>query len=548
MAFAFLPSIWLVSGVIALYILSVVVYRRYFHPLSHVPGPFLWSVSSLPILYHQGIREGQLMHELPKLHAVYGPVVRISPNEVHLSDPENYDIIHNVGTKFYKDPAYYTSMDGPVNAPVILTVISNEVHRVRRSALNPFFSRRSTLELEPVVRDKARKLLDLMEATFSRPGDGVFNAHHAVRALSVDIITEYAYARCWNQMDMEDWGADYQDAIRAVQDLFPWMVAFPILSTLFGAVPDWINVMIFPPYKKWLMTFTVIRAAVAEVQKEISMGTKPPRRTIFHELIDPPSSESDDEGDGKKERPKLSDNIIFADAVNVTGAGAETTGSTIGRAIFEVISNPEIYSTLTRELEEALPDPDPNTFSLVALEKLPYLNGVIKEALRLNPGLPGHLPRVVPPGGAGATFNGCTLPPGASVSMSAWTLHHNKDAFPHPERFDPTRWIDALSEVHRARDRCMIPFGRGSRNCLGQNLALAELYYSVAAIFRKFGATVDNCLRIHPDFARSDLDIVELLLGYHPRKARKLRVVLSRKERRGGIEPNHEIVRGDISN
>ena len=120
----------------------------------------------------------------------------------------------------------------------------------------------------------------------------------------------------------------------------------------------------------------VVRDAVDEVRREVTKGNRPPRRTIFHELMDVRlSSES-----GGKQQESLSDVIIFADAVNITGAAAETTGSTVERAIFEVMYNPDIYQTLTKELRTAFPNPEDMTFT--GLEKIPYLAGVIKEALR----------------------------------------------------------------------------------------------------------------------------------------------------------------------
>lgn len=85
--------------------------------------------------------------------------------------------------------------------------------------------------------------------------------------------------------------------------------------------------------------------------------------------------------DGKKHRQVLSDETVFADAVNVTGAGAETTGSTAARAIFEVLSIPVIYRRLSKELRDAFPD-GIDSMTIPALEKLPLLTGVIKEALR----------------------------------------------------------------------------------------------------------------------------------------------------------------------
>lgn len=145
---------------------------------------------------------------------------------------------------------------------------------------------------------------------------------------------------------------------------------------------------------------------------------------------------------------------------------------------------------------------------------------------RLNPGLPGHLPRVVPP--SGAIFDDIALPPGTVVSMSAWLMHHDATAFgPDPTVFDPERWINIsksknTTELIRAREKCMVPFGRGSRNCLGQVLAMAELHYTIGTIFRHFPP---GTIRVHPDFGREDLQLTELLLGYHPRNARKFKIV-----------------------
>lgn len=151
--------------------------------------------------------------------------------------------------------------------------------------------------------------------------------------------------------------------------------------TLFGWIPDWFTITVFPPFKKWIESLETVRVAVTKVRGEIEMGIKPDRRTIFHEMIDPELDPlADEDVKGRKFRTQLSDVIVFSDAVNVTGAGADTTGSTIGRAIFEVVNSPEIYGKLRKELRDAFPDVE--SINLRALEKLPYLTGVVKEALR----------------------------------------------------------------------------------------------------------------------------------------------------------------------
>lgn len=134
----------------------------------------------------------------------------------------------------------------------------------------------------------------------------------------------------------------------------------------------------FSPFKKWTESLETVRVAVTKVRGEIERGIKPERRTIFHQLIDPQLLDDDDDVKGKRFRTQLSDVIVFSGAVNVTGAGADTTGSTIGRAIFEVVNSPEIYGKLRKESRDAFADVE--GINLRAL-KLPFLTGVIKEAL-----------------------------------------------------------------------------------------------------------------------------------------------------------------------
>lgn len=82
-----------------------------------------------------------------------GPVVRITPDEIHLSDPENYERIYFVGSKYSKSADFYRAFSSNSAA---FTTPSNEAHRVRRAALNPFFSRKMVLELEDVVQSNAQ--------------------------------------------------------------------------------------------------------------------------------------------------------------------------------------------------------------------------------------------------------------------------------------------------------------------------------------------------------------------------------------------------------
>lgn len=106
------------------------------------------------------------------------------------------------------------------------------------------------------------------------------------------------------------------------------------------------------------------------------------------------------------------------------------------------------------------------------IRSLPYLSGVVKEALRVSMANPTRLPRVVPPGGWG--FKSVHIPAGTIVGCSAFELHNNATAFPNPSEFRPERWLD--ENVTDDANRHFFAFGAGTRACVARNLATQELY------------------------------------------------------------------------
>lgn len=181
-----------------IYVFSIAIYRRFFHPLAKIPGPLPAAITAYYHLYYNR----RLIYELDRLHEEYGPIVRIGPNEVHLADVEHYDTIYHVGSKYNKWPRWYNAMGLPQSA---FGSMSMEAHRIRRGALNPFFSRAKVLELESIVQEKVAKVCNRMAASDGGPVD----LHHAFRAEAVDVISEYAFDNCYNLLDAEDFGAGF---------------------------------------------------------------------------------------------------------------------------------------------------------------------------------------------------------------------------------------------------------------------------------------------------------------------------------------------------
>lgn len=177
--------------------------------------------------------------------------------------------------------------------------------------------------------------------------------------------------------------------------------------------------------------------------------------------------------------------VIGACTQNVF-AGSDTTSITLNAALFNIITRPEVLSTLRAELDEAgrrgeLSDPP----EFAEAQKLPYLQAVLKESLRLHPATGLPLWREVPAGGA--TLCGRYFPAGTSVGVNSWVAHRNRDTWGEDaDEFRPERWINSNEDQLREMNAMFMPFGLGSRTCIGKNISLLEISKLIPLIVRKF--------------------------------------------------------------
>lgn len=362
-----------VLGVLVVWSASVAIYRFYFHPLSHVPGPKFAAVTRLYLFYYNVIKDGLFYLELEGLHKKYGPVVRISPTEVHLNDPDNYDKIYYVGTKYSKDPVFYKNFGGRDNS---WSMASNDIHRRTRSPMEPFFSRRSVLELEDICQEKAAKICRIVEDSVSR-GKPV-DLHAGFRGISVDVITEYAFNDCWDQLDRPDLGQWFSDMTSAAGPTLFILQQFPFILNIFLVIPRRLVAYLDDNMESVWKAMDRTRHIVKGVQAKIANGEKPKQRTIFHNLLDPELNSGHN---------ALTSEDLVEEGFAMCAAASDTTGNAMCVATYHVLNNPAIYKTLSDELCAAFPDPN-TRLDHAALEKLPYLAAVIKEGQRSVLSLP----------------------------------------------------------------------------------------------------------------------------------------------------------------
>lgn len=111
--------------------------------------------------YYDIVGGGNYVFKIIELHKEYGPIIRINPHELHVSDPEFHSTIYaGVGHKRDRDPWHTKSLTLPDS---ILASNPHDLHRKRRAALSPFFSMVSTRSLTPVVVDGKNALMARFE-------------------------------------------------------------------------------------------------------------------------------------------------------------------------------------------------------------------------------------------------------------------------------------------------------------------------------------------------------------------------------------------------
>ncbi|UQC77065.1 cytochrome P450 [Colletotrichum lupini] len=80
------------------------------------------------------------------------------------------------------------------------------------------------------------------------------------------------------------------------------------------------------------------------------------------------------------------------------------------------------------------------------------------------------------------------------IGMTFADLMMDSKAFPDPRMFDPERWLDS-HPLYAQSTKCFFPFGRGHRNCIGLNLAWAEMYVALAKVLRRFDLELYDVIR-----------------------------------------------------
>jgi len=241
--------------------------------------------------------------------------------------------------------------------------------------------------------------------------------------------------------------------------------------------------MLRGPFSPWDRQQKATRALNRLVYSEIS------RRRATGERGEDVLSLLIDATDGD-EQAALTDLQIRDEVMTLLFAGHDTTTSTIAFMFYELARHPDVVDRLLAEQDSQLAgNAQPSPAQLMG-DGLPYLEQVLDETLRLYP------PAWIGPRRSVAPFelHGQTVPGGAFVNYCSWASHRLPDVFPEPDAFRPERFApEAKAALPRG---AYIPFGGGSRTCIGMRFGQLEIRTIATLILSRFALSLAPGFRL----------------------------------------------------
>ncbi|EXJ64290.1 hypothetical protein A1O7_00626 [Cladophialophora yegresii CBS 114405] len=469
------------------YLLALATWRLYLCPQAHIPGPTLAKLTYWYEFYYDVVLGGQYIWKIRTLHEQYGPLLRINPEEVHIDDADFYDQVYAGPTHKRDKWTFFTNSSGlPQSA---FGTPDHNLHRMRRAAMNPYFSKAKVRALQPRIQS----ILDNLMTRFREFQDSrePMTVSLAYAALANDIVQEYAFARSDNRLLAHDFDPSFKEAGEAGAKIGHFVKQMPWVLTLMKVLPDSVQIALNPVMASYIKLNKDVIRHVSEIHAHRGNPDSKynAQMTVFHAIL---------QGD-LPEKEKSPDRL-WQDGQVVVIAGTLTTAAALSEITYQLLQQPNELRRLKKELADAIADPTV-PLDAVKLEQLPYLSAVIKEGLRLSSGISTRLQRIATdetliytakarskdkdskkPSTVAKQYE-YVLPPGIPLSMTGLLIHHSPTYFDDPMTFRPQRWIDDPS-----LESYLVPFSRGTRACVGLNLAYAELYATVATVFSQYGS------------------------------------------------------------
>ena len=366
--------VWSFVTVSVIYVVLRCVYNLYFHPLRKIPGPKMAAMCSWYDFYFDIIKGGTYLWQIKKMHDEYGtksthtlaachltlsagPIVRINPNEVHIDDPQFYPMIYSGGTrKVNKDVSTVAGFAVPNS---VAATVDHAHHRSRRGYMNPYFSKRSIISMEPMIHERISALCNRLEGALKE--GSMISLDKAFSAMTADIITNRFFGYHYDYLSIPELKFPVRDAFLGVSTIFHVTRFVPWLIKYLKMLPNPMIRLILEPVADLLDLQKEIKKNIQKMQDEKDVDG-PANKSVIIEAL----------GDEKIPTKERSTTRLVDEGQVIIFAGTETSSRALAVGMYYLLSEKSLIEKMRAELAVVSDVPD-ESWTLQQLEHLPFL-------------------------------------------------------------------------------------------------------------------------------------------------------------------------------
>ncbi len=361
---------------------------------------------------------------------------------VMVSSPEGLQEI--LTNSAFTAPGKLNELARPLLGSNSLILLSDPEHKNRRKLLMPTFHGDRLFSYGKIIQEITEKVIGNCKQ------DEPFDVRESMQKITLRVILKAVFGLQEGERLETLKTALVKRFEMTAKGIGSTLIFLPFLRKDWGKLSPWGRVMAQQRYCDQLI-YEEIRDRRANPDND--------RIDILNLLI----TATDEAGEG------LNDEELRDELMTLLFAGHETTATALSWALYLIHNHPDVHQKLMEELASIGPDFDP-----ITVFKLPYLTAICNETLRLYPvAMLTFFRQAERP----TSLMGYELTANTVVVGSIYLNHRRPDIYPEPEKFNPDRFLKNQYSAYE-----FIPFGAGSRRCIGDALAKFEMKLVLATL------------------------------------------------------------------
>ena len=370
------------------------------------------------------------------------------PPQVIISNPQAIQEIFTADSKLFKS-GEVNQITLPLVGSNSLLLLDGDRHLQQRKLLMPPLHGDRMKAYGQIIRDTTEKVINNWTA------GSLFTAQASMQEISLEVILHAVFGLSEGERYQQ-----IQQVMVTMLNVFsnPLNATFLFLKSLQKDLGAW------SPWGRFLRQRQRLDELLYQEIRDRKTQSKPLGEDILSLLI----SARDEAGEA------MSDVELRDELMTMLFAGHETTATALAWALYWIHYLPEVREKLLQELSSI----DVENADAIEISKLPYLNAVCSETLRIYPVVFFAFPRILQ---APMQLMGYNIPKGMVLSSCIYLVHHRPDIYPEPKRFKPERFLDRQFSPYE-----YFPFGGGNRRCIGAAFAMFEMKLVLAKVLSRY--------------------------------------------------------------